>query len=143
MTHTLTILLLLSALAGCNGTVQQTKEVAKQDTSTPVFTFSSDTTYFGKVTPCPIDTLKGVLIWNNREHGDSWDSAYWIGKCGPIGMGLEKFIFIPGQNKDGYQSGSFYNRDFKRIPSADVYAMIIMREGNPNKTYRWGSPLQQ
>lgn len=96
------------------------------------------------VRPCETDTIQGVLYWHSRDEwngGNAWDTAYWVGKCGPMSIPGDPH-FIPGQIKitQGYKdspkqknwkyqerildNGKFYTRDWKLIPSADVYGMI-------------------
>lgn len=105
----------------------------------------------GKVTisPCPMDTLKGILIWHdgsNVNNGDSWTYGYWIGKCGPVGeMPLEDLIFIPGvsrmtrlvmnqgekhwhKEEVEYVNKGFRDARFRPISGRRVYAFIIIRK---------------
>lgn len=97
--------------------------------------------------PCSTDTIKGILIWHSKKHyndGNSWCYGYWIGKCGPVGMPVEGLTFIPGVYKvtQGYKNsekekewkwqersltqGSFYDYEFKKVPSSQVYGFIIL-----------------
>lgn len=103
----------------------------------------------GPSIPCPIDTIKGVLIWHSKEpfnEGNTWDTAYWVGKCGPIGINTESVNFIPGVLKttrgtckdlkckviqyyeEEYLNEGFRDRDFKRIPARQVYGLIIIHK---------------
>lgn len=97
--------------------------------------------------PCPIDTLKGILIWHSKgewNNGNVWDTAYWIGKCGPRGMETGNVRFIPGvfdftqgviragkkiqYEEHEHLNEGFRDGNFKPIPAIQVYGLIIIRK---------------
>lgn len=97
--------------------------------------------------PCPLDTLKGILIWHcvsDVNEGNCWDYGYWVGKCWPMGeMPLEDLTFIPGVWKrrfrmaylgqpfktyeDEYVNQGFRDASWHKISGRRVYAFIILR----------------
>lgn len=105
-------------------------------------------TLISESVPCPIDTLKGILIWHSGEHyndGNAWDYGYWIGKCGPKEFFTKDIIFVPGiihitqgskwegekdytySDFDHYNEG-FRDAHFKKIPANKVYGLIILHK---------------
>jgi hypothetical protein len=96
-----------------------------------------------EVKPCPLDTVRGILYWHSKDdynYGNVWDTGYCVRICGPIAiMGQPYFVpgilkITQGQKEDGdkdwkfveseFDNGQFYDRQWKKINSKDVYGMI-------------------
>lgn len=114
-------------------------------------------TALGKPWPCEVDTLEGILFWNTpndgTNEGQSWCYGYYVGKCTPAMINARDITFIPGTLKKTYgwtyegeskqytrnfteMNSSFYDYSFKKIPSPQVYAFIVVKSIPPEK--RWG-----
>lgn len=103
---------------------------------------------WGIAIECVIDTIKGTIYYHSRtdnNYGNAWDVGYWVGKCSPHGI-IGEQIFIPGEIKITEQSkerwekkwtthervitnGAFYDSQWKRIPSKDVYGLLVPNVG--------------
>lgn len=141
------VFFLLLALVTCQGqVVDSTSSFSARGWQDTTLTF---TTVKIVSAPCPIDTLKGILIWHSSSEvngGDSWDYGYWIGKCGPVGyMPMKDLTFVPGvlritqllknrgeknwyKKEVEYVNKGFRDAKFRPISGRRVYAFIIIRK---------------
>jgi hypothetical protein len=136
--RTITLLFLLSVLFDAQG---QYEDSTIKVTST-----------WSKPFPCPNDTIKGVLMWHSENEfndGNSCDTGYWVGKCGPVGGELvtEGILFIPGIVKitikeksagdkywrkieEEHPNEGFRDSQWHKIAAYRVYGLIVDRKQN-------------
>lgn len=90
--------------------------------------------------PCTPDTIRGILLYNNRiadeYDGNTYDSGIWVG-CSPHFINGEKIFLLPSFYKETYyddklvkhtsaiKNGKFYTKDFTPIGNWRVYGLIL------------------